>query len=80
MAGMEFIIVVHIMELSQPILRHLWEDLEELVNSSFTPHGGSGLYINNTSLNITNTIFAGGSAGSELYIRRPYILANKDME
>ena len=34
-----------------------------LVNSSFVPHGGSGLYINNTSLNITNTIFAGGSGG-----------------
>ena len=34
-----------------------------LVNSSFTPHGGSGLYINNTSLYITNTIFAGGSGG-----------------
>ena len=34
-----------------------------VVNSSFTPHGGSGLYINNTSLNITNTIFAGGSGG-----------------
>ena len=34
-----------------------------VVNSSFTPHGGSGLYINNTSLNITNTIFTGGSGG-----------------
>ena len=34
-----------------------------VVNSSFTPHGGSGLYINNASLNVTNTIFAGGSGG-----------------
>ena len=47
----------------QAILRHLWEDRRSGSKFKFYTTWGSGLYINNTSLNITNTIFAGGSGG-----------------